>query len=112
MGPIKIAIAGVGNCASSLIQGIEHYRCTPEAEAIGLMHYDLAGCRPFDIRPVAAFDVDARKVGNPLHEALFAPPNCTATILRELPDYGVTVQMGETLDESATAPNPCKSVRL
>jgi myo-inositol-1-phosphate synthase len=98
MDPVKIAIAGVGNCASSLLQGIEYYRHTPEAEALGLMHFDLAGCRPFDIRPVAAFDVDTRKVGKPLHEAAFALPNCTATIFPNLPDYGVSVHMGKTLD--------------
>ena len=55
MDPIRIAMAGVGNCASSLLQGIEYYRQTPEAEALGLMHYDLAGHRPFDIQPVAPF---------------------------------------------------------
>ncbi|MFQ5693426.1 MAG: inositol-3-phosphate synthase, partial [Nitrospinota bacterium] len=60
---IKIAIAGVGNCASSLLQGIEYYRQTSEEEPVGLMHHDLAGYKPSDIQVVAAFDADARKVG-------------------------------------------------
>ncbi len=98
MDPIKIAITGIGNCASSLLQGIEHYRQTPEETAIGLMHYRLAGYRPCDIQVVAAFDVDARKVGKPLHEAAFAPPNCTMTLVEDLPNYGVTVSMGPVLD--------------
>ncbi|MEE8110468.1 MAG: inositol-3-phosphate synthase [bacterium] len=98
MDPIKIAIAGVGNCASSLLQGIEYYRRTPAEEVVGLMYYDLAGYPPFDIQVVVAFDVDARKVGRPLHEAAFAPPNCTLAIVDSLPDYGVRVQMGEILD--------------
>lgn len=98
MKPIRIAIAGVGNCASSLLQGIEYYRQRPEEKALGLMHHNLAGYRPSDIQPVAAFDVDARKVGQPLHVAAFAPPNCTQSIVESLPDYGMTVQMGEPHD--------------
>jgi myo-inositol-1-phosphate synthase len=98
MDPIKIAIAGVGNCASSLLQGIEYYRQMPEEMAVGLMHYHLAGCRPYDIQVVAAFDVDVRKVGRPLHEAVFAPPNCTVCFVDELPDYGVTVSIAPVLD--------------
>jgi len=95
---IRIAVVGVGNCVSSLLQGIEYYRHNPEEEPIGLMHYDLGGYLPSDIRVVAAFDVDRRKVGRPLHKAIFAPPNCTKTIWRDMPDYGVTVQMGPVLD--------------
>jgi len=97
MDPIRIAIAGVGNCASSLLQGIEYYRRWPQEE-VGLMHRVVAGYHPSDIVPVAAFDVDARKVGGGLNEAAYAPPNCAYPIVESLPDYGVRVEMGEVLD--------------
>ena len=97
MTPIKIAISGVGNCASSLLQGIEYYKNSP-SEDLGLMHRELGGFGPEDIQVVAAFDIDVRKVGRPLHEAIFAPPNCTKTIWKDVPDYGVSVQMGPILD--------------
>ncbi|MEE9240870.1 MAG: inositol-3-phosphate synthase, partial [bacterium] len=97
MFPIKVAIAGIGNCASSLLQGIEYYRNKPE-ENLGLMHRDLGGFGPEDIEVVAAFDIDVRKVGRPLHEAIFAPPNNTKLIWKDVPSYGVTVQMGPILD--------------
>ena len=95
--PIKIAIAGIGNCASSLLQGIEYYRNDP-SEDLGLMHRDLGGFGPEDIRVVAAFDIDVRKVDRPLHEAIFAPPNSTKTIWKDVPNLGVTVKMGPVLD--------------
>ncbi len=95
--PIKVAIAGIGNCASSLLQGIEYYRNKPE-ENLGLMHRDLGGFGPEDIEVGAAFDIDVRKVGRPLHEAIFAPPNNTKLIWKDVPSYGVTVQMGPILD--------------
>jgi myo-inositol-1-phosphate synthase len=95
---IKIAIAGVGNCASSLVQGLEYYRHHDPAEAAGLIHADLGGYRIDDVEVVAAFDVDRRKVGRPLHEAIFAHPNCTTVFQRELPKTSVTVQMGPVLD--------------
>ncbi|RMD85768.1 MAG: inositol-3-phosphate synthase, partial [Candidatus Dadabacteria bacterium] len=98
MGEIRLAIAGVGNCASSLLQGLQYYRDTGGDELAGLMHPSVAGYRPSDIRPVAAFDVDRRKVGRPLEEAVFAPPNCTTVFQPELPHYGVTVSMGPVLD--------------
>jgi myo-inositol-1-phosphate synthase len=101
MSKIRVAIAGVGNCASSLLQGIEHYKHAPLNEKeppIGLMHYDLGGYRPGDIEVACAFDVDARKVGRPLEEACFAPPNNTLTIWPDLPEYGVHVDMGEIHD--------------
>lgn len=94
---INVAIAGVGNCASALLQGIEMYKNSPE-NVIGLMHYDLGGYTPGDINIVAAFDVDKRKVGKPLKEAIFAKPNCTTVFYDNLPDYPVTVQMGPVLD--------------
>jgi len=96
---IKIAIVGVGNCASALLQGIEMYRNLPEdEEAIGLLNDDLGGYRPGDIEVVAAFDIDRRKVGKSLREAVFAPPNCTEIFYGDLPDYPVQVQMGQVLD--------------
>ncbi|NLM52275.1 MAG: inositol-3-phosphate synthase [Firmicutes bacterium] len=94
---INIAILGVGNCASSLLQGIEKYKKEPENQ-IGLMHPDLGGYKVEDINVVAAFDIDARKVGKPLKEAVFAKPNCARVFYPDLPDYPVTVQMGHVLD--------------
>jgi myo-inositol-1-phosphate synthase len=101
MGKIKVAIVGIGNCASSLIQGVEYYRTLGEdhaEKALGLMHYSLGGYRSYDIEFVAAFDVDKRKVGRPLKEAVFAKPNCTKEYFRELPDFPVMVKMGAVLD--------------
>ncbi len=98
MAPIRLAIAGVGNCASSLLQGLAYYRPPVSTVSAGLLHPELGGYRIHDIQPVAAFDVDRRKVGRPLHEAIFTPPNCTAVFQRELSNYGVTVQMGPVLD--------------
>ena len=101
MAKIRVAIVGVGNCASSLLQGIEYYKHVPAAaqcSPIGLMHYDLGGYKPADIEVACAFDIDSRKVGRPVEEACFAPPNNTITIWRDLPRYGVTVEMGEILD--------------
>ena len=101
MSEIRIAIAGIGNCASSLIQGINYYS---ELEAnhadnkLGLMHYELGKYKPDNIRIVAAFDIDERKVGKPIHRAVFAKPNCTKTFNGGLPDYPVIVEMGEVLD--------------
>ncbi len=97
---VRIALAGVGNCASSLLQGIEHYRRVPpeQQEAWGLMHLDMGGFRPGDVEVVAAFDVDARKVGRPLHEAAFAAPNCTSVIAGQIDKSDVLVQMGPVLD--------------
>lgn len=101
MGKIRIAIAGLGNCASSLIQGIAYYRSLGKRDPdrdLGLMHYVLGGYHPDDIEVVAAFDIDRRKVDKPLNEALFAPPNCTKNIIRELPEHPVRVMMGNVLD--------------
>lgn len=99
---IRIAIVGVGNCASALVQGIEFYRDqgrkNPKFEPLGLMHLDLGGYKPWDIEVGAAFDIDRRKVGKPLREAIFARPNCTKTFFSQFNDSGVTVSMGEPLD--------------
>jgi myo-inositol-1-phosphate synthase len=100
MGKVRIAIAGVGNCASSLLQGIDYYRNVPreQHQAWGLMHLEMGGYRPGDVEVVAAFDVDARKVGRPLHEAAFAPPNCTTVISDHIAKSEVVVQMGPVHD--------------
>lgn len=98
MEKIRIAIVGVGNCASSLIQGIEYYKRKDEHEAIGLMHWDIGGYNPSDIKVVAAFDIDRRKVGKEIAEAIFAPPNCTTVFCDDLPKTGVKVSMGKVLD--------------
>ena len=101
MKPIRVALVGVGNCASSLIQGITYYRRGQEPsgeQGLGLMHYRIGSYGPGDIDVVAAFDVDRRKVGKHLAEAIFAPPNCTKRIVEDLDGAGVKVQMGELLD--------------
>ena len=96
MSKIRIAIAGVGNCASSLVQGIHYYAAG--ADTTGLLHPELGGYRVEDLEIVAAFDIDARKIGRPLEEAMFALPNNTKVFHRDIPASGVTVQMGEVLD--------------
>lgn len=97
MSKINIAIAGIGNCASALLQGIEMYKESPENN-IGLFAYDLGGYTPGDVNVVAAFDIDKRKVGKDLKEAIFAKPNCTTVFYDKLPDYDVKVEMGPVLD--------------
>jgi len=101
MGRIRIAIAGLGNCASSLVQGIEHYRQLSQngmEESLGLMHYLIGLYSPGDIEVVAAFDIDARKVGKPVTEAIFSAPNNTKDICRVFEEPGPIVQMGNLLD--------------
>jgi len=98
MGEIRLAVAGVGNCASSLLQGLVYYRTHDVAESAGVLHPEIGGYRIEDVRPVAAFDVDARKVGRPLEEAVFALPNCTTRFQTELPRWDVPVAMGPILD--------------
>ncbi len=101
MSEIRIAIAGVGNCASSLIQGIEYYRKN-NREVIGLMHPEINGYKVGDIKVVAAFDIDKRKVGKDLSEAIFAKPNNTLVFCPDIPYYGVKVKMGKVLDGVAS----------
>jgi myo-inositol-1-phosphate synthase len=98
MDKIRIAVIGVGNCASSLLQGIEYYRHKNGEDAIGLMHWDIAGYKPYDVEVVAAFDIDRRKVGKDVNEAIFQRPNCTAVFCEEMPRTGVAVKMGRILD--------------
>ena len=75
MEKIRIAVAGIGNCASALLQGIEYYKHRSEPDAIGLMHWDIGGFKPGDIDVVAAFDIDKRKVGRDVSEAIYQSPN-------------------------------------
>ena len=98
MGKIKIAIVGVGNCASSLVQGIEYYKHATPSDAIGLMNWEVGGYRAADIEVVAAFDVDVRKVGKDIAEAIFEAPNCTTVFCENVPKTGVRVSMGCVLD--------------
>ena len=98
MDEIKIGIVGIGNCVSSLIQGIEYYRHKNSDDAIGLMHWDINGYKPYDVKVVAAFDLDKRKVGKDVAEAIFAPPNCTTIFCKDVPKTGVEVKMGKILD--------------
>lgn len=101
MEKIRIAVVGVGNCTSSLIQGIELYKSKSSEDSIGLMHWDIGGYKPFDIDIVAAFDIDKRKVGLDISEAVFRYPNCTKIFHRDIPPKGVKVQMGRVLDSLA-----------
>ena len=95
---IKVAIAGVGNCASALVQGVEYYRSRRNAALDGVMHQVIGGYRASDVEFVSAFDVDKRKVGRPLEEAIFAKPNNTRVFQSSLPVSNVVVQMGPELD--------------
>ncbi len=101
MPAIRIGIIGVGNCASSLLQGLHYYGAHAphrvNGTGAGLLHRRIGPYAPGDIRVVAAFDVDARKVGRSLEQACTAKPNCTTQFDR-LPRSGVTVQMGPVLD--------------
>jgi myo-inositol-1-phosphate synthase len=94
---IKIAIAGIGNCASSLVQGI-HYYSNPDNGDRGLQQPQIGPYRVSDLQVVAVFDIDTRKVNRPLEEALFAAPNNTKQFVSSIPRTGVTVQMGPILD--------------
>ena len=95
---VRVAIVGVGNCANSFIQGVQYYKdADPADEVPGLMHVDLGGYHVRDVEFVAAFDVDAKKVGLDLADAIGASENNTIKIC-DVPNSGVTVQRGHTLD--------------
>jgi len=98
--PIKIAIAGIGNCTSSLIQGIYYYQGVGNNDELipGLMHNVIGSYKISDIKVVAAFDIDKRKVGKDIGEAIFAPPNNTKIFCKDVPKIGVKVKMGPILD--------------
>lgn len=95
---VRLALVGVGNCASALLQGIHASRACERAGAGGPMHPSIGGLGPGDLEVVAAFDIDRRKVGRDVSEAVFALPNCTTVFHRDIPASGVTVQMGRRLD--------------
>jgi myo-inositol-1-phosphate synthase len=98
MGSVRVAIVGVGNCASSLVQGVEYYRnADPKDRVPGLMHVTFGDYHVSDVEFVAAFDVDAKKVGRDLAEAIVASENNTIKIT-DVPPTGVTVQRGPTHD--------------
>src|SRR4051812_33367037 len=96
--PIRLAIAGVGNCASSLVQGLTYYRDADPTDSVpGLMHVVLGGYHVRDIEVVAAFDVDAAKVGLDIGKAIFSGQNNTVRFAA-VGELGVTVQRGPTFD--------------
>src|SRR5437762_14148670 len=97
-GKVRVAIVGVGNCASSLIQGVQYYKdASPKDFVPGLMHVDLGGYHIRDIEFVAAFDVDKTKVGKDLSEAIWAGQNNTVKFA-DVPHLGVKVERGMTHD--------------
>ncbi|HEY4700202.1 MAG TPA: inositol-3-phosphate synthase [Nitrososphaerales archaeon] len=97
MGKVKVAVVGVGNCASALIQGVHFYKDKKPDEAIGLVEFKLGGLVPGDIEFVLAIDVDSGKVGKDLSEAIYQPPNNTVRIA-DVPNLGVEVKKGPVLD--------------
>src|SRR3954454_14196599 len=103
MRKIRIAIVGVGNCASSLVQGLNFYDGSSSANgtSIGLMHRQIGSSRPSDIEVVAAFDIDRRKVGLDVSKAIFSPPNCTQVFCDKVSLTGAIVKMGVVMDSFA-----------
>jgi myo-inositol-1-phosphate synthase len=98
MPKIKVALVGVGNCASALVQGVKYYKdAAREGQKVGLRHLSLGDYHPRDIQFVSAFDIDTRKVGKDLSDAIFAPPNNTLKFA-DVPKSGVVVQKGPVLD--------------
>jgi len=97
LGKIRVAIAGLGSCASALIQGVEYYRNQKEGEIPGLMHINFGGYFIEDIEFVAAFDVNSKKIGRDISEAIFAEPNLCARYAK-VPETGVKVQPGPVSD--------------
>src|SRR5467141_5372992 len=99
MRKIRIAVVGVGNCASSLVQGISFYDgSSGNGAGVGLMHRQIGGYRPGDIEIVAAFDIDRRKVGLDVSRAIFSPPNCTKVFCEKIKLTGAIVKMGCVFD--------------
>lgn len=98
MNKIRIAVIGVGNCASSLVQGLYYYDKNSDLDSICVMHKVNDKYKVSDIEVVAAFDIDKRKVGFDVSEAIFAKPNCTKVFYSDVPEMGVKVMMGKILD--------------
>ena len=101
MEPIRVGIVGVGNCASSLVQGLDYFRKLRN-EAVGLPFDSLGGYTPRDIEVSCAFDVDSRKVGRDISEAIFCEPNCTEKFWPQVSSKDVAVMRGKTLDGVAS----------
>lgn len=102
MRKIRIAIVGVGNCASSLVQGINFYNgASANGASVGLMHRQIGSYKPSDIEVVAAFDIDRRKVGLDVSRAIFSPPNCTKVFCDKVKLTGAIVKMGCVFDSYA-----------
>lgn len=97
MSDIRVAVAGVGNCASALVQGVSYYSSDESSDAAGLMHREFAGYKVGDIKFVAAFDVNTAKIGKDLGKAILARPNSCA-VFAKVPELGVTVSPGPILD--------------
>ncbi|MGI6334996.1 MAG: inositol-3-phosphate synthase [Minisyncoccales bacterium] len=97
---IRVAIAGIGNCCSALVQGIHYYKDVDSDDELvpGLMHNIIGGYKISDIKIVAAFDIDKRKVGKDVSEAIFEKPNCTKIFCKDIPKTGTIVKMGPILD--------------
>jgi len=98
-GKIRLGIVGVGNCASALVQGLEYYKdAQPGEDVPGLMHVQLGDYHVADVEVACAFDVDAKKVGRDVAEAIFAEPNNTVRFAEDVPPTGIEVLRGPTLD--------------
>ncbi len=99
MGEIRVALAGIGNCASALVQGVKYYSNAKVGDVVpGLMHVDFGGYHIRDIKFVAAFDVNRLKIGKDLSEAIFTEPNCCVRFANPMPKLGVKVLPGPVLD--------------
>ncbi len=99
MGDIRVAIAGLGNCASALIQGVHYYRDAKETDEVpGLMHVDFGGYFPKDLKFVAAFEVNKNKIGKDISDAIWVEPNCCVRFAPDLPKTGVKVLPGPISD--------------
>src|ERR1044072_6319265 len=98
MGSVRVAIVGVGNCAASLVQGVEYYKdADPASKVPGLMHVQFGAYHVGDVQFVAAFDVDAKKVGLDRSDAI-GPSDNNSIKICDVPNKGITVQRGHTLD--------------
>ena len=107
---VRVALVGVGNCAASLVQGVHHYRDADETTSVpGLMHVRFGEYHVADVEFVAAFDVDAKKVGFDLSDAINSSENNTIRIC-DVPPTGVTVQRGNTLDGGRSLFGRCAEV--
>lgn len=99
MGEIRVALAGLGNCASALIQGVHYYRnARPDEDVPGLMHVDFGGYFPRDLKFVAVFEVNRNKIGHDIAEAMWVKPNCAPIFAPDVPKMGVEVMPAPIMD--------------